>query len=98
MYLEHFPEQYKVQQDLGLCFSVWHECFAYRNLGNVLGIKEESRIGVVQALWNYIKVNGLQDKVDRRIIRADEHLRPVRSFIPDSLFHPLSYCTADIWW
>jgi len=61
MHLEHFPEQYKVQQDLG----------------NVLGIKEDSRIGVIQALWNYIKVNGLQDKVDRRVIRADEYLRPI---------------------
>jgi hypothetical protein len=45
---------------------------------NVLGIKEESRIGVIQALWNYIKVQSLQDKVDRRVIRADEYLRPVR--------------------
>lgn len=45
---------------------------------NILGIKEESRVGVIQALWNYIKVHGLQDKVDRRIIRADEYLKPVR--------------------
>ena len=45
---------------------------------NVLGIKEESRIGVIQALWNYIKVQSLQDKVDRRVIRADEYLRPLR--------------------
>jgi len=67
MHLEHFPEQYKVQTDLG----------------NALGIKEESRIGVIQALWNYIKVRGLQDKVDRRVIRADEYLRPI--FGTDSL-------------
>ena len=31
--------------------------------GYVLGIKEDSRIGVIQALWNYIKINGLQDKL-----------------------------------
>jgi SWI/SNF-related matrix-associated actin-dependent regulator of chromatin subfamily D len=61
MHLEHFPEQYRVQPELG----------------NMLGIKEESRVGVIQALWNYIKVQGLQDKVDRRLIRADEYLKPI---------------------
>lgn len=44
----------------------------------VLGVKEESRLGVIQTLWNYIKLNGLQDKVDRRRIKADDFLRPVR--------------------
>ena len=48
--------------------------------GYVLGIKEDSRIGVIQALWNYIKINGLQDKADRRKIKADDHLRPVRTY------------------
>jgi len=61
MYLENFPEQYKVLPELS----------------NVLGIKEESRLGVVQTLWNYIKLQGLQDKVDRRLIRADDKLRPI---------------------
>ncbi|KJA22667.1 hypothetical protein HYPSUDRAFT_201995 [Hypholoma sublateritium FD-334 SS-4] len=61
MYLDHFPDQYKVLPELG----------------SVLGIKEESRIGVIQTLWNYIKLQGLQDKVDRRIIRADDKLRPI---------------------
>lgn len=37
-------------------------------------------MGVIQALWNYIKVQGLQDKVDRRVIRADEYLKPVCYF------------------
>ncbi|KDR73958.1 hypothetical protein GALMADRAFT_250674 [Galerina marginata CBS 339.88] len=67
MYLDHFPEQYKVLPELG----------------SVLGIKEESRIGLIQTLWNYIKLQGLQDKVDRRMIRADEKLRPI--FGADSL-------------
>ncbi|KAJ7908286.1 SWI/SNF complex protein [Mycena leptocephala] len=61
MYLEHYPEQFRVIPELG----------------NILGIKEESRIGVIQALWNYIKIQGLQDKVDRRLVRADEKLRPI---------------------
>lgn len=50
-----------------------------RPSANVLGIKEDSRTGVIQALWNYIKIQGLQDKVDRRLVRADEKLRPVRN-------------------
>ncbi|KAJ6518597.1 SWI/SNF complex 60 kDa subunit [Mycena sanguinolenta] len=61
MYLEHYPEQFRVIPELG----------------NILGIKEDSRIGVIQALWNYIKIQGLQDKVDRRLVRADERLRPI---------------------
>ncbi|KAG6830135.1 hypothetical protein H0H92_001999 [Tricholoma furcatifolium] len=61
LYLDHFPEQYKVLGELGA----------------VLGIKTESRIGVIQAIWNYIKVQGLQDKADRRVIRADDRLRPI---------------------
>ena len=50
-------------------------------LSALLDIKENSRIGVVTALWNYIKVNNLQDKVDRRIIRPDERLRSVRLIV-----------------
>ncbi|KAI6030177.1 hypothetical protein EDC04DRAFT_2572396 [Pisolithus marmoratus] len=61
IHLEHTPEQYKVSPELG----------------DILGIKEESRIGVIQTLWNYIKIHGLQDKVDRRRIKADDHLRPI---------------------
>lgn len=61
MYLEHFPEQYKVVPELG----------------NILGIKEDSRIGVIQTFWNYIKLQGLQDKVDRRLVRADDKLRQI---------------------
>jgi len=80
MYLEQTPEQYKVSPDLGessaFLFAASHTGLA----AYVLGIKEESRIGVIQTLWNYIKLNGLQDKVDRRRIRADDYLRPVRAW------------------
>ncbi|KAH9936917.1 SWI/SNF complex 60 kDa subunit [Amylocystis lapponica] len=61
LHLEQSPEQYKVHPELG----------------NILGLKEESRTGVVQALWNYIKLQGLQDKVDRRMVRPDAHLYPI---------------------
>ncbi|OCH90078.1 SWI/SNF complex 60 kDa subunit [Obba rivulosa] len=53
------------------------QCKVHPDLGNVLGLKEDSRTGVVQALWNYIKIHNLQDKVDRRVVRADAHLRPL---------------------
>ncbi|KAH8120390.1 SWI/SNF complex protein [Phellopilus nigrolimitatus] len=59
MYLEHYPEQYKVHPELGA----------------ILDVKEESRIGIITALWNYIKINNLQDKVDRRMIRLDDKLK-----------------------
>ena len=55
----------------------------------MLGIKEDSRMGVIQALWNYIKLQGLQDKVDRRIIRADDKLRIVSSDLFCSLRGPM---------
>ncbi|KAI0270603.1 SWI/SNF complex subunit [Gloeopeniophorella convolvens] len=61
LHLQQYPEQYKVQPDLG----------------NVLGIKEDSRVGIIQALWAYIKTNNLQDKVDRKRIHADALLRPI---------------------
>ena len=43
-----------------------------------MGIKEETRVGIVQALWSYIRLHDLQDKVDRKVIRADAQLRGVR--------------------
>lgn len=59
---------------------LYFRLYPYLNYGagNVLGIKEESRVGVVQALWNYIKLHDLQDKVERRLIRLDAQLRGVR--------------------
>ena len=61
IHLEHYPEQFKLGPELS----------------SLLEIKEDSRIGVVTALWNYMKLNNLQDKVDRRLIRADDRLKAV---------------------
>lgn len=66
MYMEHFPEQFKVASELA----------------SVIGVKEESRVGVIQALWNYIKIQGLQDKTDRRMVHADEKLMQVSDHPP----------------
>lgn len=76
LHMDHYPEQFKVHPDLG----------------SVLGIKEDSRAGVIQTLWNYIKINGLQDKADRKRIHIDAALRPVRS---PPLFFSLA-CTFDL--
>jgi len=59
LYLNHQPSQYKLHPDLA----------------NLLCLKEDSRINVIHALWNYIKINGLQDKVERRIVRTNDELR-----------------------
>jgi SWI/SNF-related matrix-associated actin-dependent regulator of chromatin subfamily D len=96
MYLEQTPEQYKVSPDLGNSFVL---LFAASHTGlsaYVLGLKEESRIGVIQTLWNYIKLNGLQDKVDRRRIRADDYLRPVREWRCGMGNLPEDICFLDL--
>jgi SWI/SNF-related matrix-associated actin-dependent regulator of chromatin subfamily D len=48
-----------------------------RLAASIIGTNHETHAGVVQALWGYVKVNQLQDKVDRRMVRADDALRPV---------------------
>ncbi|KAJ3982312.1 hypothetical protein F5890DRAFT_1530444, partial [Lentinula detonsa] len=35
----------------------------------------ESHLGAVQALWSYIKIQGLQDQADGRLVRSHEKLR-----------------------
>ncbi|KZT25067.1 SWI/SNF complex protein [Neolentinus lepideus HHB14362 ss-1] len=60
IYIEHQPEQHKIKPELA----------------SALGIKEDSRTGVMQAIWNYIKVKNLQDKSNRKLIKLDEYLSP----------------------
>jgi SWI/SNF-related matrix-associated actin-dependent regulator of chromatin subfamily D len=55
------PEKYKFQPPLA----------------DVLQMNEGSRAAAVAALWNYIKVNQLQDKADRRAVRCDAKLQLV---------------------
>lgn len=57
---------------LDYCF-----CRSLSQVANLLSLKEDSRINVVHAFWNYIKINGLQDKVDRRAVRTNDELRAV---------------------
>ena len=47
------------------------------NLGAVVGNKPLPRTQVVKKLWAYIKKNNLQDPQNRRMINADDKLKPV---------------------
>ena len=46
-------------------------------LAAVIGAAAQPRTEVTSKLWAYIKKNGLQDKVNRRNINADDKLREV---------------------
>ena len=46
-------------------------------LSAVVGSASMPRTQVTKKLWNYIKKNGLQDKVNRRMINADAALKVV---------------------
>ena len=46
-------------------------------LADVVGSNGIPRTEVTKNLWAYIKRNGLQDKRNRRMINADERLKPV---------------------
>jgi chromatin remodeling complex protein RSC6 len=46
-------------------------------LAAVIGGSSMPRTEVTKKLWAYIKRNGLQDRVNKRMINADEKLRPV---------------------
>jgi chromatin remodeling complex protein RSC6 len=46
-------------------------------LSEVVGDKALPRTQVVKKLWQYIKKEGLQDKVNRRMINADANLKKV---------------------
>ena len=46
-------------------------------VAEVVGSKPIPRTEVTKRLWAYIKKNGLQDQKNRRMIRADDSLKPV---------------------
>ena len=46
-------------------------------LAAVVGANPMPRTEVTKKLWNYIKRKGLQDAKNRRMINADDNLRPV---------------------
>jgi upstream activation factor subunit UAF30 len=46
-------------------------------LSEVVGAKPMPRTEVTKKLWAYIKKHGLQDTKNKRMIKADERLKPV---------------------
>lgn len=46
-------------------------------LAAVIGSSAMPRTEVTKKIWGYIKRNGLQDKKNKRMINADDKLRPV---------------------
>jgi upstream activation factor subunit UAF30 len=46
-------------------------------LAEVVGSKPIPRTDVTKKLWAYIKKNGLQDQKNKRMIKADDNLKPV---------------------
>jgi len=46
-------------------------------LAEIVGSKPIPRTEVTKKLWAYIKKNGLQDKTNKRMIKADAALKPV---------------------
>jgi upstream activation factor subunit UAF30 len=46
-------------------------------LAEVVGNKPMPRTEVIKKIWDYIKKNNCQDKKNRRMINADEKLRPL---------------------
>jgi len=47
------------------------------DLASVVGSSPMPRTEVTKKLWGYIKRKGLQDSKNRRMINADENLRPI---------------------
>jgi len=46
-------------------------------LAAVIGANPMPRTEVTKRIWGYIKRNGLQDKKNKRMINADEKLKPL---------------------
>ncbi len=46
-------------------------------LARIVGDNPLPRTEVTKRLWQYIKRNSLQDPINKRMIRADENLRPL---------------------
>lgn len=46
-------------------------------LGAVIGANAMPRTEVTKKIWAYIKKHGLQDKKNRRMINADDKLKPI---------------------
>jgi len=46
-------------------------------LGAIVGSKPLPRSGIIKKMWEYIKKNNLQDQKNKRMINADDKLKPL---------------------
>jgi SWI/SNF-related matrix-associated actin-dependent regulator of chromatin subfamily D len=60
---DDFPERYKLSKPLA----------------ELLDTEEDDRAGVMMAIWNYIKINNLQEDEDTRKVLCDPRMKAVRS-------------------
>ncbi|CAO1631555.1 unnamed protein product [Sympodiomycopsis kandeliae] len=91
MYLSYNPERFSVSPELG----------------SLLDLKEETRQGVISALWGYIKDRKLLDERDRRVVRCDAPLASILKadaigfhHIPEVInrhLHPLRPVVLEYW-
>ncbi len=61
LYLAHSPQRFALAPELA----------------SLLDIQEETRAGVISALWAYIKERRLLDEKDRRVVRCDAALQAI---------------------
>lgn len=55
-------------------------------LARLLGLHTQSRSAIVQALWQYVKTNRLQDSHDKEYINGDKYFQQVTSLLnPEDL-------------
>ncbi len=47
-------------------------------LARLLGIHTQTRSSIIQALWQYVKTNKLQDSHDKEYINCDKYFQQVR--------------------
>ena len=91
LHLNHRPSQRKLHPDLGKTHSRLSLSSELTQPANLLCPKEE-----LHALWNYVKINGLLVKVDRRIVKTNDELCSVGSL--GDRFHPtmltVAFCAA----
>lgn len=91
MYVAHTPERYALDPVLA----------------QLLDIKEETRAGVISALWGYIKDRKLLDEGDRRTVRLDKELMSLFKTesvafhhlpeVVNRLLHPLPPIVLEYW-
>jgi chromatin remodeling complex protein RSC6 len=55
-------------------------------LSKIVGAKPIPRTEVTKKLWAYIKKNKLQDRINKRMINADAHLKAVLGRAKVSMF------------